>query len=199
MIVVTVDANECTIAKVGNKFELIWHKESYVSRKQDAGGQSQRRYEKNRELELIHWIKDIADKINHLERYQLILAGPAQTKEKLVKYLDKSIDILNIVDVGYTTEQGIWEAIEKSQDAINDCELVEEKKLGDRFAMMLAKNSDLVDYGPNFNKDNVEMILVSQKINSIPGFNVKVIRHPVIEALGICIFKKYGHVVQRLT
>ena len=34
-----MDANECTIAKVGKDFEILFHKLSYVPRKQDAGGQ----------------------------------------------------------------------------------------------------------------------------------------------------------------
>lgn len=196
-VVVTMDANEATIAKVGQDFEILWHETSIVPGKFKPGGQSAHRYQQNRDLELLQWLKKCADKIRQVyDNHRIILAGPAQSKEKLFKEFPTYVQtkVVSIVDVGYTTENGIWEAIEKSQVDIENCKRLEEKKIGDEFAKLLAKGCGLVDYGigPHLNLENVRLILVSEQYKDMfPGYPVQVVRHPVVEALGVCIFKKY--------
>jgi peptide subunit release factor 1 (eRF1) len=199
LVVVTMDANECTIAKVGKDIELLWHKESYVPRKQDAGGQSAHRFQQNRENLLVWWLKDVAEQIRLVSNgYKIIVAGPSNNKQKLLNYLNNNIMknvVLPIMDVGYTDMHGIMEAIERSSENINQCQIVEEKLIAERFAKLLATNSDLVDYGFNFDRSNVELILVSKENESLfPGLPVKVVRHPIVDALKICVFKRYAHV-----
>lgn len=61
-LLVTMDANECTIGELnGKSIKVVWHKESFVPRKQDSGGQSQVRFMENRRLALLKWEKEIAE------------------------------------------------------------------------------------------------------------------------------------------
>lgn len=66
-LLITMDANNITIGMLQGKkivtlySELESHK---VPRKQDAGGQSELRYERNRAIALKCWFNEIAEKIN---------------------------------------------------------------------------------------------------------------------------------------
>jgi len=64
---IVMDANECTIAELrGKRIVPLWSKKSNVPRKQDAGGQSAKRFQRNRELALNQWYKEIAHKMKEL-------------------------------------------------------------------------------------------------------------------------------------
>jgi len=66
-LLVIMDANECTIGKLNGKtVSKVWHKESFVPRKHDAGGQSQLRFMENRRLALLAWEKEIAEVLKRL-------------------------------------------------------------------------------------------------------------------------------------
>jgi peptide chain release factor subunit 1 len=194
-IVITMDAKECTIAKVGKEFEIVFHKTSLVPSKQDAGGQSQRRFEQNRENILVWWLKEVADNLRLLSgNYKILLGGCSNTKSKMRKYLSQNVDrrIVSEVDVGYTDEAGIWEVLDKSREDVLHSSIMEEKLMGDEFAKLLATNPEKVDYGANFDRENVRLILLSVKNKGMfPDLPTKVVRHNVIDALGICVFKKY--------
>lgn len=64
-LLVVMDANHCTIGILnGKRIEKIWDKKSYVPRKQDAGGQSQKRFERAREEALKQWFKKVSEKVS---------------------------------------------------------------------------------------------------------------------------------------
>lgn len=66
-ILITMDANDCVIGLLnGKSIKTLWKKKSYVARKQDAGGQSEKRFEQNRELQLKAWFKEIAEKLKEI-------------------------------------------------------------------------------------------------------------------------------------
>lgn len=154
---------------------------------------SAHRFQQNRENLLVWWMKEIADNLRVLsENNRILLGGCAGTKSRLRKYLSRNVDkrVISEVDVGYTDEAGIWEIIDKSKDDVMNSTLIEEKALGDEFAKLLSKNPEMVDYGEKFDRSNVRMILVSEKNkNKFP--DAKVVRHTVVDALGICVFKRY--------
>lgn len=61
-LLVLMDANSCTIGELnGKSIKMLWHKESFVPRKQDSGGQSAHRFQENRRLALLKWEKEIAE------------------------------------------------------------------------------------------------------------------------------------------
>lgn len=62
-LLVLMDANELTIGMSfgGKNPKVLYNEKSNVPRKQDAGGQSELRYEKNRQLALNGWLKHCAE------------------------------------------------------------------------------------------------------------------------------------------
>ncbi len=194
LIFITIDANEVTIARVGESFEVLLHDESFVPGKVEGGGQSKVRYQHNRELMLNDWLKDNANKLMKLSgNYKIILGGPAVTKEKLVSYMNGDVKkrLIGIVDVGYTNINGIYDMINKSQELLRQCKFAEDKKLIEIFGKALAKTPELVTYGSKeFDTNNVDFILVNEKNKDIP--NSRVVSDAMVEALGgICVMKKY--------
>ena len=64
---IVLDANECSIAELrGKRIVTLWHETSNVPGKQDAGGQSALRFQRNREIALNAWYKKIANKMKEL-------------------------------------------------------------------------------------------------------------------------------------
>jgi peptide subunit release factor 1 (eRF1) len=63
-LLIVMDADNASIAYLhGKRIIPLWAKDSNVPRKQDAGGQSQRRFERGREEALKQWLKKVADKL----------------------------------------------------------------------------------------------------------------------------------------
>jgi len=188
-----MDANECTIAKVTNKIDILWHKESFVNRKQDSGGQSERRFERIREEQLKQWNKEVYLKIKELYNdNQIILAGPGDTKIRLRVYFEPPVNkkVISVVDVGYTCLQGIYDGVEKAQKDIRENEYVYHKSLVNRFTNLLYKEPEMVEYGNNIDESASELLLISEKYkDKYP--NAIIINDPVINSFGCCSIRKY--------
>ena len=61
---VVMDLQECSLYELrGKKKVLLWHDTSNVPRKQDSGGQSAKRFQRNREIAINLWFKQIAYKM----------------------------------------------------------------------------------------------------------------------------------------
>lgn len=120
-LLVAIDANEATVGITdGDKIQVLWSDTSLVPRKQDAGGMSNRRYERGREMDLIHWLRKVADIIKDNHYYdgrQLIVGGPGMTKERFIKELPEYIAnrVSNVESCCYTDENGLYEMIKKSR------------------------------------------------------------------------------------
>jgi len=67
-LLIAMDANHCTIGMLkGKSIITLFNKKSNVPRKQDQGGQSQRRFERAREEALKQWFKKVARKIQSFQ------------------------------------------------------------------------------------------------------------------------------------
>lgn len=194
-VLCVIDANECTIGVVNEFIDVIWTKESFVSRKSDAGGQSELRYEKNRELELVHWLKNCSDKLREsVQGRKLVIGGPGPVKQRFLDYF-KYNRIIAIKDIGNTDEKGLEELFEKSLDDIKECKRKEIKIIVDEFAKRLAKGDKLIDYGfSKLNLDNVEKVIVDKEFESkVPEGVPKIVTegHHIIKALQVGIVRRY--------
>ena len=157
--VIAVDATEAGLGIVsGDNWEVVDTMSSGVSGKTRKGGQSARRYERLREMELTEYFNRLADhaKKAFLESYQikgLILSGPGPTKEDFKKdgYLDYRLQnaIVGVLDTGYAGREGVRETIEKSGKLLENVRVVEEKKLVQRFFREINSDSGLAIYGVN--------------------------------------------------
>lgn len=194
-VLVTLDANECTIGLVSNYMKVLWTEQSTVPRKQDAGGQSELRYEKNRQLALVHWLKRCSDMLKKLvKNRKLIIGGPGPVKKEFLNYF-KYDKIIAIKDIGNTDEQGLKELFDKSLKDIKDNELMEIKLIVDDFAKRLAKGDKLIDYGfSTLDVNNVERVIVDKEfVDKVPkGIPTVVVENNrIIKGLQIGIIKRW--------
>lgn len=155
--VLALDATEAGLGIVsGDSWEVIDVTSSGVSGKTRKGGQSARRYERLREMELTDYYNRLADhaKKAFLEQYTvkgLIVSGPGPTKDQFVKenYLDYRLQkaIIGVLDTGYSGREGVRETIEKSGELLQNVRVVEESKLVQRFLREINSDSGLAIYG----------------------------------------------------
>ena len=155
--ILSIDASESGIGIVsGDRVDVIKVLTSGVAGKHRAGGQSARRFERLREMELTgyyHRIADHAKKI-FLDDYAVqgvIKGGPGPTKSNFMKeeYLDYRLqnNVLAVLDTGYSGEEGVRETLERSADILQGVRLMEEKRLVQNFLREVNKSQGLAIYG----------------------------------------------------
>jgi peptide chain release factor subunit 1 len=163
----------------GNRIEVLRETSSGVAGKHRQGGQSARRFERLREMELTYYFNRVAEVTREffIDIYPikgLIVSGPGPTKEDFLKsnYLDYRLQemVITTLDTSYSGSEGIREAFVKAQDVLADFRLVEEKKLVERLFREINSHSGLGVYGLkdiiNYLKNNVaDIILINDDIN----------------------------------
>lgn len=178
----SIDATEAAIGVLaGSRFEVVDEVTSGVSGKHRAGGQSARRFERLREMELTEYYHRVARHVNKalLEDHNvqgLIVGGPGGTKDAFLKgeYLDYRLrkTILAVLDTSYAGREGLRELVDKAADILQDVRLIEEKKLVTRFLREVNSADGLAVYSAKdvleaLQKGSVETILVSEDIDWI--------------------------------
>lgn len=178
--VILVDNNEATIAVIdGKNIEIRDELTSGVPGKTSKGGQSARRFERLREMELNDFYKRIGEHANEiflkLENLNgIILGGPGLTKEEFRKgnYLNYQLrdKILASVDTAYTGLQGVKEALEKASATIEQMDLLRERRIVQAFLSEVGKGSGLASYGEeevvrNLKSGKVNLLLISEALD----------------------------------
>lgn len=180
--VLSMDSTEAGLGIVsGDNWEVIDVTSSGVSGKTRKGGQSARRYERLREMELTDFYNRLADhakkaflESNHVKG--LIVSGPGPTKDTFVKegYLDYRLQnmIVGVLDTGYSGREGVRETIEKAGKLLETVRVVEEKKLVQKFLSEVNSDSGLAIYGvqdilSNLQRAAVDTILVNDDTDMI--------------------------------
>ena len=180
--VISIDSTEAGLGVLtGAKTVVDEVLTSGVGGKTRAGGQSARRYERLREMNLSGYYRRVAEHAKKLFLEQnkikgLIISGPGPTKDSFLKsdYLDYRLKekILAEVDGAYSGAEGVREAIEKSSDVLKDMRVIEEKKLIQRFLSEIHKEKSLAAYGIKevmdaTTKGAVEVIIASEDLNML--------------------------------
>ncbi|MHB1908190.1 MAG: peptide chain release factor aRF-1 [Nitrososphaerales archaeon] len=155
--VLALDSSEAGFGIItGDNWEVIDVTSSGVSGKTKKGGQSARRYERLREMELTDYYSRLADhaKKAFMESYHikgLIISGPGPTKDTFEKggYLDYRLQnmIIGTLDIGYSGREGVRETIEKSGKLLENVRVVEERKLVQKFLREVNSDTGLAIYG----------------------------------------------------
>jgi peptide chain release factor subunit 1 len=113
LMLVVVDANGAAIGFLrGEKVQVLWEERSMVPRKHKCGGQSQRRFERDRERALLAWLRSVAETMTSLDSgLNLLIGGPGMTKLRLVYELPTELQgrVVEMRSAGYTDENGLWE------------------------------------------------------------------------------------------
>jgi peptide chain release factor subunit 1 len=163
----------------GDKIEVLRETSSGVAGKHRQGGQSARRFERLREMELSYYYNRVAETTKEffIDIYPikgLIVSGPGPTKEDFLKsnYLEYRLQnmVIATLDTSYSGSEGIREAFLKAQDVLSDFRLSEEKKLVERLFREINNRSGLGVYGMsdilNLLKNNVvDTLLITDDTN----------------------------------
>src|SRR3989338_2096328 len=148
----------------GDKIEVLSQTGSGVAGKHRQGGQSAKRFQKLREMELSYFYNRVAE----------------TTREDFINgnYLEYRLQnmIINTIDAGYSGAEGIREAFAKSADLLSDFRMVEEKKLIEDLFREVNSHSGLGVYGLrdviDLLKNNVVKILIitdDTNLNRVEG------------------------------
>lgn len=163
----------------GDKLDVLSETSSGVAGKHRQGGQSARRFERLREMELNDYYNRIAQttKEYFIDIYPikgLIISGPGPTKENFIKdeYLEYRLQkmIISTIDTSYAGSEGVREAFTRSQDVLTDFRMVEEKRLVDKLFHDIHQTNGLATYGLNeiidlLKRNVVETVLITDDTN----------------------------------
>ena len=162
----------------GDKVQVLKETSSGVAGKHRQGGQSAKRFQKLREMELTYYFNRIAQITREyfIDIYPikgLIISGPGPTKEEFVNdnYLEYRLQdmIISTIDASYAGSEGVREAFDRSSDILSNFRLVEEKQIVEKLFKQINSNSGLGTYGLNevinYLRNNVvDTIIVTDKI-----------------------------------
>ena len=180
--ILAIDASEAGLGILsGDRLEIPDLLTSGISGKTRKGGQSARRYERGREMELTYYYHRIAEHatrvfIDGAKVTGMIVGGPGPTKEEFLKggflHYELQKKVLAVLDLGYSGREGVRELVEKASDTLKDVRLVEEKKLVQRFLAEVNRQGGLAVYGlprviEALQKANAEVVLVSDDLYTV--------------------------------
>jgi peptide chain release factor subunit 1 len=163
----------------GNHLETVREFTSGIHGKHRAGGQSQKRFERQIEEGETRFYRRISAEVNELflsmeDLGGIFIGGPGPSKEKFVN--DESLDyrlrekILDVVDLGYSGSEGLRALIEKIKDKISNLKYVREKMVMERFLKEISNDSGLATYGLDevqkaLNYNAVDTLIFSEKLD----------------------------------
>jgi peptide chain release factor subunit 1 len=173
---IVLDSKEASFGFLnGELFEVVKNVTSGVAGKSGKGGQSQRRYERERDMELTFFFHRVAEYAvkEFLENHEvmaLIVGGPSTTKTNFVngKYLHYQLKdaLLSVVDTQFVGKEGLNELLNKSSETLENMCFPEERMIMQRLLQELHKQNGLIAYGLEpvltaINSGAVEVVLVT--------------------------------------
>ncbi|ATZ61302.2 MAG: peptide chain release factor aRF-1 [Methanosarcinales archaeon Met12] len=181
---VALDRREATIGLLkGRHIELIKHMTSNVPGKQKRGGQSAKRFQQLRLIAINEFYKRIGDsaskiflEVDHKDLQGILIGGPSPTKEEFIggEYLHHELQpkIQGVFDISYTDESGLYELVDAAMDTLQNLDLMQEKKLVNRFMRELVSDRNLATYGEDNVRKNLKMgavdtLLLSEDLRRI--------------------------------
>ena len=180
--ILSIDSSDAGMGILsGDSLEVVDVLTSGISGKTRKGGQSARRYERGREMELTYYFNRVAqhatrDFIDSNKVTGMIVGGPGPTKDEFLKggYLHYELQkkVLAVLDLGYSGREGVRELVEKAGDVLKDVRLVEEKRLVQKFLFEVNRQGGLAIYGlprvmEALQKASAEVVLVSDDLDTM--------------------------------
>ncbi len=152
-----IDSKDAMIATLrGKNVNVARHLTSGVWGKHGRGGQSQRRFERLREIAVHDFMKRIAEVANRefsniKDMRAIIVGGPGPFKDDFLKkellYAPLREKVRAVIDIGYADEQGIKDLINSSAEVLSDLDVMKEKGLVQKFMTELVSDNGLAVYG----------------------------------------------------
>jgi len=173
-----MDRKEATIGQlVGKKIEMLQNMTSGIPSKVRAGGQSSQRFHRITEGLTKDFYKRIAAETKNLfyenEKMKgILIGGPIPTKDEFIdgKFLPTQLQekVIGVKDQGDTSESGLGELVELSQDVLANQEIIHEKKILERFFDSLGASPEITPYKYDdvekaLNYGAVDTLIISKK------------------------------------
>ncbi len=165
----------------GKHLEIVRDFTSGVHGKHKAGGQSQKRFERQMEEAETRFYRRISEEVNKLflsmeDLQGIFIGGPGPSKEKYVN--DESLDyrlrdkILDVVDLGYGGTEGIRALIEKIKGKIANVKYIKEKEVMQLFLKEISNDTGMAAYGLKevrkaLNMGAVAKLILSEKLDTV--------------------------------
>jgi len=178
--ILLIDASGATIATLqGKRLEIVREMTSGVAGKTRAGGQSARRYERLRDMQLNEYFTRVGHHANEtflsIDTLKgIILAGPGPTKYDFDKgdYLNYMLKnkIIDTIDTAYVEEQGVKEVVERAPEIMRKVRYIEEKQVMQQFLYELGHDTGMITYGEAevrraLEAGAVRILLISEKVD----------------------------------
>jgi len=178
--IMVIDGSGATYATLkGKRLEIVKSITSGVSGKHRAGGQSARRFERLREVEINEFFKRAGKYANQIfleipDLKGIIIGGPGPTKEEFLDgdYLHYELKkkVLGVVDTSYTEEQGVKEVVARAQEILQNVRYVQERRLVQEFLREVGRDEGLAAYGIDevrrlIKAGVVKTLLISEGLN----------------------------------
>jgi peptide chain release factor subunit 1 len=155
--ILLIDASEATIATLqGKRLQIIREMHSGVAGKTRAGGQSARRYERLRDMQLNEYFTRVGQHANEIllpidTLKGIIVGGPGPTKYDFEKgdYLNYQLKnkIIDTVDTAYVEEQGVKEVVDKAPEIMRKVRYIEEKEIMQKLLYEIGHDTGMITYG----------------------------------------------------
>src|SRR6058998_3281370 len=177
--ILVIDGTEAVVATLkGRRVEIQKTFTSGIPGKSRAGGQSARRFERIREQVTNDYYKRVGQHFNEImsqitDLKGIIIGGPGPTKYvwaegEYVQYMLKK-KVLSIIDTSYTSEAGVEEVVEKSNEILKGVRYNEEKQLVQKFLYEMGHETGKGAFGEadvvkHLEKGIVDMLLISEAL-----------------------------------
>lgn len=180
--VIIIDSSEASFGIIsGRRIQLVREITSGIPGKHRAGGQSARRFERLREMELNEFFRRIAKYADELfldrsDIKGILVAGPGPTKYDFLEkdYLNYMIrqKVIGVIDTAYTGEEGLREVAGKSLDILRGVRHMDEKRIIQRFFKEATINGGLAAYGEDevrslLTRGIVETLIISEGLDKV--------------------------------
>jgi peptide chain release factor subunit 1 len=174
--IITLDAKEANLSVlIGGNLQSVEDLTSGIPGKTGKGGQSQRRYERERDMEVTGWFHRVAEHAadQFLDKQKittLLVGGPGETKNEFLKgnYLNYQIKklLLKVIDTQSVGNNAALEMLDKSADALANMCGPEEHSTMQLLLESLNKQDGLAVYGfdpvlEGLNRGNVEVAILT--------------------------------------
>lgn len=180
--IIVLDSADATFATVrGQHLEIIKQITSGIPGKFRAGGQSAKRFVRQRQAKVQEYFNRVGEYANEIflpieNLKSILLGGPGPTKFDFEKgnFLHYTLKqkIVATIDTSYTDQQGVEEVVDGSKDILQRIRYVEEKEIMQKFLYEIGLETGLATYGEEevrkyLNNGVVDTLLLSEDLGSV--------------------------------
>lgn len=163
---VVIERGEASLGVLKNgRIVESYNKESSVMGKTQAGGQSQQRFERERECQKHEFFLDIAESAKNMfkghEVDGVVVGGTKHTVDEFTEYLWHDANLIGTYPVEYANEEALEDLVDRAVDQLEEAASADARAKVEEFFKGLRSGDS--EYGP----DNVHRALKMGAVNTL--------------------------------